>query len=230
MKVAPEVFINMGMSSDGKIATANRRIQTFGSEEDEERLFALRATADAVMSGSNTVNTANYDLGTGGEKFCRIREANRLEKHNLRIIVSGRGNIDPEAAIFQHKFSPIIILVTDLCSELKLEALRKRTPHVHAFGESAIDWERAFAFLHEEWGVRRLACEGGSTLNDEIMRGGWVKELYLTISPVIVGGAAAPTICGGLGIDRLDLAVRFQLKKMRKTDKEVFLDFISQMP
>ena len=42
----------MAMTADGKIATANRAVSSFGSARDHEHLLKLRATADAVIPGS----------------------------------------------------------------------------------------------------------------------------------------------------------------------------------
>ena len=50
------VLINMAMTADGKIATANRAVSSFSSRRDHDHLLALRATADAVMAGARTVD------------------------------------------------------------------------------------------------------------------------------------------------------------------------------
>ena len=50
----PFVLMNMAMTADGKIATANRVVSSFGSRRDQEHLYELRATADAVMAGART--------------------------------------------------------------------------------------------------------------------------------------------------------------------------------
>ena len=50
----PFVLVNMAMTADGKIATANRAVASFGSVRDREHLLELRATADAVMAGART--------------------------------------------------------------------------------------------------------------------------------------------------------------------------------
>src|SRR5208282_6737629 len=65
----PFVFVNMAMTADGKIATANRAVHSFGSPRDLEHLYELRATADAVMCGARTVEMSKTILGTGGAKF-----------------------------------------------------------------------------------------------------------------------------------------------------------------
>ena len=51
----PFVFINMAVTADGKIATANRAVHSFGSARDLEHLYELRATADAILCGARTV-------------------------------------------------------------------------------------------------------------------------------------------------------------------------------
>ena len=48
----PFVLVNMAVSADGKIASANRAVATFSSARDHEHLYELRATADAVMKAS----------------------------------------------------------------------------------------------------------------------------------------------------------------------------------
>ena len=52
----PIVAINLAMTADAKIATANRALTSFGSATDHAHLYALRATADAVMTGAGTIN------------------------------------------------------------------------------------------------------------------------------------------------------------------------------
>ena len=43
----PFVLVNMAMTADGKIATANRAVSSFSSRRDQRHLLELRATADA---------------------------------------------------------------------------------------------------------------------------------------------------------------------------------------
>src|SRR5690349_20379467 len=91
----PFVFINMAMTADAKIATANRAISSFGSKRDQEHLYELRATANAVMAGARTVDSNEIKLGPGGARFRQLRLCNGLAEFNLRVVVSGSGTIDP---------------------------------------------------------------------------------------------------------------------------------------
>src|SRR5262245_21478072 len=103
----PFVLVNMAMTADGKIATANRAVTTFGSPRDLRHLYELRATADAVMAGARTLEETKAKLGPGGVRYQRLRLRRGLAEFNLRVIVSGSGSIHPDAAIFQRRFSPI---------------------------------------------------------------------------------------------------------------------------
>ena len=46
----PFLFINMAMTADGKIATANRAVSSFSSRGDHDHLLALRATGVGVLA------------------------------------------------------------------------------------------------------------------------------------------------------------------------------------
>src|SRR5690349_10274 len=101
----PFVLVNMAMTADGKIATANRSGSSFGSAHDHENLLKLRATADAVMCGARTADLNEINLGPGGKRFQQLRKKRGLAEYNLRILVSGSGSINPSAGVFKHRFS-----------------------------------------------------------------------------------------------------------------------------
>ena len=103
----PFVLVNMAMTADGKIATPNRAVSSFGSQRDQEHLYELRATADAVMAGARTVDLNEIKLGPGPARFRKIRLAHHLAEYPLRVIVSGAGTVDPKAVLFRHRFEAI---------------------------------------------------------------------------------------------------------------------------
>ena len=221
----PFVLVNMAMTADGKIATANRRVHSFSSERDLEHLYELRATADAVMCGARTVEISRSILGTGGEKFRKQRLKLRLAGHNLRVVVSGSGSINPRAAIFKKRFSPILIITTARASKTKLRRLRTIADDVRVCGKREINFRAAFHWLRAKWNVRRLLCEGGGELNDALFRADLVDELHLTICPKVFGGSRAPTIAEGEGFRRLAEAVPLQIRSFKRVGDEVFAVF-----
>ncbi len=218
----PYVLINMGMTADGKIATADGALSSFGSRKDHDHLLDLRATVDAVMSGARTVDAHSVDLGPGGPRHRRLRLRNGLAEYNLRIVVSGSASLDPQAAIFQANFSPIIILAAENAPERRIARLEKVGAAIAQFGNSEVDLARALKWLHKQHGVRRLLCEGGGKLNDAMLRAGLVDEVHLTICPIVLGGRDASTISDGLGFQRLGDARQFKLHSRRRVGDELF--------
>ena len=219
----PFVSINMAMTADGKIATANRAISFFGSKADHEHLLELRARADAVMAGARTVDSNLINLGPGPARFRRLRLKHGLAEFNLRVIVSGSGAIDPQARVFQHRFSPILILTTERASQARLKRLRSVAHEVKICGRNEIDFGAACRWLRKTWGVRSLLCEGGGELNSALFQAGLVDELHLTICPKIFGGHPAPTIADGRGVARLAEAAQLRLRSITRVGDELFL-------
>jgi 2,5-diamino-6-(ribosylamino)-4(3H)-pyrimidinone 5'-phosphate reductase len=226
----PLIFVNMAMTADGKIATANRAVSSFGSARDQEHLYELRATADAVMCGARTIEASGTILGTGGAKFRQRRLKNGLAECNLRVIVSGSGSIDPGATIFNQGVSPIIILTTRRISAENLERLNQLADEVKICGKREVNLRAAMRWLRKKWDVKRLLCEGGGELNDAMFRADLVDEINLTICPKIFGGQTAPTIADGRGFARLALARRFQLHSIRALKGELFTTLLRSKP
>jgi len=219
----PFVFLNMAMTADGKIATANRTVSSFGSKRDLEHLYELRTTADAIMAGARTLDLNKILLGPGGERFKKMRLKNGLGEYGLRVVVSGSGTINPNAAIFRQRFSPIILLTTERASKAKLRGLLHLINEVLVCGKKEIDFAQALRWLREQWNVKRLLCEGGGEVNSALFRAGLVDELNLTVCPKIFGGRSAPTLADGEGVRRLTDATQLELKSFRRVGEELFL-------
>ena len=221
----PFVLLNVAVSADGKIATANRLVHSFGSARDLEHLYELRATADAIMCGARTLEISGATLGNGGDKFRKLRLRNGLSEHPLRIVVSGSGSIDPGAKIFQKRFSSIILLTTQRASPRRLSRLRTLAQAVQISDQHEIDFVSVFRWLYQQWKVRRLLCEGGGELNDALFRAGLVDEIHMTFCPMLFGGRRAPTLADGLGCLRLAAAADFKLSSIRRKNDELFTVF-----
>jgi len=226
----PFVLVNMAMTADGKIATANRAVSSFGSKHDHDNLLALRATADAVMCGARTVDSSDINLGPGPVRFRELRLRRGISEYNLRVIVSGSGSINPRAEVFKHRFSPIIILTTRRMNFRSRRRLEELGAIVKACGKHEINFRAALRWLHQQWHIKRLLCEGGGELNDALFRAGTVDELHLTVCPKIFGGRYAPTISGGLGFVSLANATQLELKSPRRVGNEMFLVYSVTKP
>lgn len=218
----PFVFINVACSADGKIAPANRRFIPFGSKRDQELMLELRAEADAVMAGARTIEVGEISLGPGPAKYRKQRLEKKRAEYNLRVIVSGSGTLNPKAHIFEHRYSPIIVLTTALGQE-HLKKNKVAADEIKACGEKDLDFREALRWLRKQWDVRSLLCEGGGEVNAGLFEAGLVDEVYLTLVPIIIGGRFAPTLADGLGVAKVEGAAQLELTSLKKHGSELFL-------
>ena len=212
----------MAMSADGKIAPPHRRFVAFGSRRDHANLLALRATADAVMCGARTVDSAPVTLDAGGAAYEQRRLRAGLARQNLRIVVSGCGSVDLRAAVFQHQVSPVIVLASGQAPKSRLARLERLANCVKVCGEKSVSLGQALGWLRREWAVKRLLCEGGGELNFELLRLGLVDELHLTLCPRVIGGRDAPTIADGEGFASLAKTANLKMTRQRRIGDELF--------
>lgn len=221
----PFVLVNMAMTADGKIATANRAVASFGSQRDLAHLYKLRATVDAVMCGARTIEAGEVHLGPGGVRHQQRRLKAGLAEFNLRVVVSGSGSVDTTAHIFTEHFSPILVLTTARAGRRRLAALARVADEVMICGDRTIDFATAIEWLATRWRVKRLLCEGGGKLNAAMLGTGLVQELHLTLCPLVFGGSEAPTIASGIGAKTLGDATRLRLQRVRRVGDELFCVF-----
>ena len=75
-------------------------------------------------------------------------------------------------------------------------------------GERQVDLPEMLRSLRAH-GVSRLLVEGGSTLNAALLKQRLVDEVTIYVAPLMFGGASAPTLAGGAGLQR-DEAIRLE--------------------
>jgi len=221
----PFVTVNVAITADGKLAPDTRHFVPFGSKRDQQLMMELRSRADAVMSGARTVDLGKVDLGPGGKKYRRQRLENGLAEFNLRVIASGSASLNPQAHIFQKRFSPILLLTTQAAPRSRLKRLSARVDDMFVSPGASIDFRAALTWLREKWSVKHLLCEGGGEINAPIFREKLADELYVTLCPVIFGGRRAPTMADGEGITTLAEATRLKLLRRELLKGELYCVF-----
>ncbi len=216
----PFIRLNLAITADGKIATANRAISSFGSRRDLLHLYELREQADAILCGATTINAEDADLGPGPNSSRVPRSTRALP---LRVVVSGRGSVDPGSRLFRRPFGPIIILTTESIAPARLRRLKSLVHTVHVCGANEVDFPVALRWLRSEWKVRQLLCEGGSRLNASLLDADLVDEIQLTLCPWIIGGRKALTLADGVGVAHLADVRSWGLLAARRIRDELFL-------
>ncbi len=219
----PWVRINMAMSADGKVATANRAVHTFGSPRDSRHLHELRALSDAILCGARTIEETGATLGNGGPTFDRMRIRAGKAPRPVRVVVSGSASISPDAPLWKDRSSPIIAWVSGNAPAARRRLVASLADEVWTSPGPSLDVMAGLQWLALRHGVQDALLEGGGRLNDAFLRAGAVDELHLTWCPVLMGGAHAPTPFDGIGFDRLQDAPRPRLQSIRRHANELYL-------
>ncbi len=216
----PFVAATFAMTVDGKITTRAYSPVDFTSREDKLHLLRQRSLGDAVLIGRSTLSHDNIRLGLPDPLVRAEREARGQAPYPLRVIVSNEGRIDPALKIFQTDFSRIVIFSTTRMPRKYQLALREKAT-LRLSDNRRVDLQRMLQLLRSEYGVRRVACEGGAELFRGLLELQLVDQLNLTIAPYIFGGKRAPTLTGQ-SLEFLPATVHCSLGEMRVVGEECF--------
>jgi riboflavin-specific deaminase-like protein len=185
----PYLGLNMVGSLDGK-ATLDWRTKGLSSDLDRRLFHHLRTQADAVMVGAGTAREERYGRMTKNDELRQKRVNEGLVPDALAVVVSGRLELPPDLPLLNEPDQRVVIATG---SRDELPGLRGDVEYARV-GD---DLPHLMAYLHEQHGVRSVLCEGGPTLNSFLFASDLVDELFLTMSPKVLGGAAALTIVAG---------------------------------
>jgi riboflavin biosynthesis pyrimidine reductase len=188
----PWLRANMVSSVDGA-ATASGLSAGLSGDADRQVFRILRALADAVLVGAGTVRAEGYGPAKVGADLAPLRDGLTYPVPVLAV-VSNRLDLDPWLPVFAEAAVRSIVVTAGSSPEDRRAALAEVADVVVA-GETTVDPHGAVAMLAER-GLTRLLCEGGPTLLDQVAAAGRLDELCLTLSPVLVGGAARRIVSG----------------------------------
>jgi 2,5-diamino-6-(ribosylamino)-4(3H)-pyrimidinone 5'-phosphate reductase len=161
------------MSLDGFIGKEGKRIR-FSNEHDKHRVHALRARSDGIMVGISTVLTDNPHL--------TVRHASG--RNPVRIVVDSRARTPLDARVLDGS-APTIIAVSRRAPPSRRKRLQESACVITA-GAKQVDLKSLMAAL-SGMGLKRILLEGGGKLNRSMLAQGLVDEIYLTITPLLLG-------------------------------------------
>jgi riboflavin biosynthesis pyrimidine reductase len=182
-------------SVDGATHAAGRSagLQTPG----DNRVFAvLRDLADVVLVGAGTVAAEGYRPIEVSERRAGVRRQFGLRPVLPTAVVSRGLRLDPAGSLFTGASAGARTIVLT-CAAAPIEAREAfaRVADVVICGEGTVEAAPARAAL-EERGLHRILCEGGPTLFADLVRGGVVDELCLSVTPFLVGPGPGRIVAG----------------------------------
>lgn len=182
----PHLYLDMVASADGA-ATVRGRTGELGSEADRLAFSRLREWCDAILVGAETVRIERYGPARPSEGSRRRREERGLAAVPPVIVVTASCRLEPDARLFQDPDRRPIVLTVEDADPHAVRRLRE-VADVRQVGHGRVDLTAAMGRLRED-GIGHLLCEGGPILNGELIRLGLVDDLFLTVTPQIVGAS-----------------------------------------
>ncbi|MER5845386.1 pyrimidine reductase family protein [Streptomyces prasinus] len=213
----PWLRANMVSSLDGA-AQHEGRSQPLSCPADMRIFGTLRALADVVLVGAETVRQEGYRPARARAEFAAAREAAGQGPAAAVAVVSASLDLDFSLPLFTSPLVPTLVLTGSAAPPDRVAAAEAAGARVVTAGEGAgVDPERAVRALAER-GHTRLLTEGGPRLLGQLVAAGMLDELCLTVAPMLTAGDAQ-RIAGGPSVT---LPRRFTLKSMLEEDGFLF--------
>ncbi|MBI1853739.1 MAG: dihydrofolate reductase family protein [Planctomycetes bacterium] len=217
----PEIILNVATSLDGKIASPHRI--ALSSAADRRRVEQRRAEADAVLLGAETVRVEDAVSLVRASDLLASRAARGLSPQPKQVVWSRSGNLPTHLRFFQTPGLERIVFLSPAAPAPAAKILESFAT-VHRLPGDAADAAHLAHVLADRHGVRRLLLECGGASTSGFFRAGLVDEIFLTLSPRVLGGATSPTPVDGEAIPP-EFAPHFTLVSLERIDDDVFLQY-----
>lgn len=220
----PYVIVKWAMSLDGKTATHTGDSRWVSSQESREYVHKIRSQVDAVMVGMGTVLRDDPLL------TCRHPEGGRNPK---RLVVDGQARLPLDSQLIRTiSEAEVLVATTDRAPAERVDKLRKagcRLLTVEGKG-NRVDLAELMKILGKEQ-LTNIYVDGGSTLNASLFEEGLVDKVMVFISPRIIGGAKALQPVSGIGVDKVEDALRLKDVHVTRCAEDILVEgVVSGLP
>ena len=183
---SPWTILNMVQSLDGGV-TSDDVSADLGSPADQQIFHTLRSLADVILVGAETVRKEDY----GPPKLTAELQAQRESRGQQPLpeiaVVSASLALDPKSRLFEGGHKPVVF------TRGQSEAL-SGVAEVIVLESSGSDASAAvdLSAVRKALGARGhkvILCEGGPTLNAQLVAQDLIDEFCISLSPALLGGS-----------------------------------------
>ncbi len=211
------VALCMVSSADGAVAVDGLS-GGLGGAADLRALSQLRAANDVSLVGAGTVRDEGYRPLSGTAERRADRAARGLRPAPRLAIVTATGNLPADLEVFSDPAEPPLVLTAHSADRAALAAIEDRA-EIHVVADDHLDAEVIVTTLGE-LGLPRVLCEGGPRLNQVMLAGGHLDEVFMTLAPTLVGGPVARIIAGPR-----EVATELELVSVHESEGDLLLRY-----
>ncbi|MCD6021405.1 MAG: 5-amino-6-(5-phosphoribosylamino)uracil reductase [Actinomycetia bacterium] len=213
-----------GVASIGGVEMSSAEISG-GAAADRFVMALLRAVADAVVVGAGTLRehdgpwAAEKAYPPGADSFSRLRAGISASESPKLVVVTASGELPGD-----HPALADAIVVTTSAGARSLTEGPARVGEVIDVGDAdRVDGAIAIHRLREH-GYERILTEGGPGLMGAMLEASAVEQLFLTISPKLIGGGPERSPLTD-ETDLLEREVGARLLSIRRSEDFLFLRY-----
>jgi diaminohydroxyphosphoribosylaminopyrimidine deaminase/5-amino-6-(5-phosphoribosylamino)uracil reductase len=213
----PFVTVKAAMSLDGKIATVSGESKWITGETARAQGMRLRAGADAVLVGINTILQDDPSLTVRGR-------GEGPERPKRRIILDVQARTPLGAKVVSDAAAEATtVVVTRTAPKERVAALRKKARVLVAPAtKRGIHLRWLLDRLGRE-NVTALLVEGGGETNASFLEQGLAQRVAFFYAPIVLGGGGASKAVAGGGISRPPKGWRLDEAVWRRLGNDLYL-------
>jgi riboflavin biosynthesis pyrimidine reductase len=190
--------VNFVSSADGAVTIAGRSRPL--SNPADRAVYPLGSKlADVIMVGARTAIIEEFTGIAPDDELLELRKRHGLTLVPPIAVVTSGHSLPPDAPVITDVRTPTTVITCASAPRELQDAWSAAGANLLIAGEEVVDLEEATKRLAER-GLGRIHCDGGPRLFGSLLQAGVVDELRLTISPLLVSGAAG-RIATGMAID-----------------------------
>ncbi len=211
----PWVMLNMVESIDGATAV-DGGASALNDRDDRELFLALRAVADVVMNGAETVRSENLGPLRMSDEMAERRARAGMAPLPEMVILTRSLGLEPDHRIFSKpEQRPTVITGVDV-EQSRLESVGEVANVIQI---DPLDGKGIVSALGDH---DVILCEGGPTINALLIRDDVVDEVNLTVSPMLALGQSKRVASG----PSLPTPRRMRLDRKLMGEQSMFLRFV----
>jgi diaminohydroxyphosphoribosylaminopyrimidine deaminase/5-amino-6-(5-phosphoribosylamino)uracil reductase len=214
----PFVTLKMAASLDGKIATRKKDSKWISSEISRGYVHRLRRDVDAILVGVNTIIEDNPVL------------TSRQRRSPIKVVLDPDLKVPEGAKIFS-KESPRLSIVAIQKKTLRKKGIVEKVKRLNKKGVLVISCAGKAGKINlkmllkelAELEIAHLLVEGGGETAASFLEEGLVDRVLFFIAPKIIGGKDAISAVGGIGVDRVDKAIRLRHAEVARIGEDILI-------